>query len=59
MFALVTAIYVVLPLLKVAVPSVPSEAWLALGAVLGIATWHNGRTQLADTLGDKWGADKK
>lgn len=42
-------IYFVLPLLKMQVPSVPFEAWTALGAVLGVASWFRGKAQ-ADPL---------
>jgi len=38
-------VYFVLPLLHIPVPSVPTEAWLALGAVLGVASWHRGKMQ--------------
>jgi hypothetical protein len=51
--------YFLLPLLKIPVPTIPTEVWLALGAVVGVTAWHRGREQLAETLGDKWGADKK
>jgi len=42
-------VYFVLPLLHIPVPPVPTEAWLALGAVLGVASWHRGKMQ-ADPL---------
>lgn len=38
-------IYFVLPLLHIAVPLVPTEAWLSLGAVLGVASWYRGKMQ--------------
>lgn len=38
-------VYFVLPLLHVPVPVVPTEAWLALGAVLGVASWYRGKAQ--------------
>jgi len=41
-------VYLVLPLAHVPVPEVPTEAWLAMGAVLGVASWHRGKMQ-ADT----------
>ena len=40
-------VYFVLPLLKMTVPSIPSEAWMMIGAVLGVASWHRGATKLA------------
>lgn len=38
-------VYFVLPLAKLPVPEVPTEAWLAMGAVLGVASWYRGRMQ--------------
>lgn len=38
----VIGIYFVLPLDNKAVPSVPSDAWMMLGAILGVAAWHSG-----------------
>lgn len=38
-------VYFVLPLLKLPVPSIPFEAWTALGAVLGVASWFRGKMQ--------------
>ena len=38
-------VYFVLPLCKIAVPVVPTEAWLAMGAVLGVASWYRGKMQ--------------
>lgn len=35
-------VYFVLPLSKITPPTIPSEAWLMLGAVLGVASWHRG-----------------
>lgn len=40
--ALIGAVYFLLPLLKVQVPSIPSEAFMMLGAVLGVTAWHGG-----------------
>lgn len=48
-------VYFVLPLLKMAVPTVPTEAWLAIGAVLGVASWFRGQaqaTQAANTASE-------
>jgi hypothetical protein len=42
---LLSAIYVVLPLVHRDVPSVPESVWLMLGAVLGIKSWHDGVTR--------------
>lgn len=38
----VIGIYFVLPLDNKSVPSVPSDAWMMLGAILGVAAWHTG-----------------
>lgn len=38
-------VYFVLPLLKLPVPSVPTEAWMSIGAVLGVASWFRGKAQ--------------
>lgn len=38
-------VYFVLPLLRLSVPSVPFEAWAALGAILGVASWFRGKAQ--------------
>jgi len=35
-------VYFALPLLKLASPAIPSEAWMMIGAVLGVASWHRG-----------------
>jgi peptidoglycan/LPS O-acetylase OafA/YrhL len=43
--ALLTAIYFVLPVLKIAPPSVPESAWITIGAMLGIRAWNAGRNQ--------------
>ena len=37
--------YFVLPLLNIPVPIVPPEAWAAMGAVLGVASWFRGKMQ--------------
>jgi hypothetical protein len=37
--------YFVLPLLKLPVPSIPFEAWVALGSILGVASWFRGKAQ--------------
>jgi len=43
-------VYLVLPILKGYVPTIvqpviPSEAWLAIGGILGVASWFRGRMQ--------------
>lgn len=38
-------VYFVLPLMKIPVPVVPTEAWMAIGAILGVASWFRGRMQ--------------
>jgi hypothetical protein len=43
--AMMLGVYFVLPLARVPVPVVPTEAWLALGAVLGVASWYRGKAQ--------------
>ena len=35
--------YFVLPLAGLPVPLIPTEAWLAIGAVLGVASWWRGK----------------
>ena len=46
LFGLMTVcIYFVLPLLKFPVPSIPSEVWMAYGAVMGVASWFRGKMQ--------------
>jgi hypothetical protein len=42
---MILGVYFVLPLAHVPVPVVPTEAWLALGAVLGVASWYRGKMQ--------------
>lgn len=37
--------YFVLPLLHTPVPTVPAEAWVAMGAILGVASWYRGKMQ--------------
>lgn len=36
-------VYVLLPLCKVPVPSVPEWVWIGWGAILGVTTWHRGK----------------
>lgn len=38
-------VYFVLPLLRLPVPEVPVEAWMSIGAVLGVASWFRGKAQ--------------
>lgn len=38
-------VYFVLPLMRLPVPIVPFEAWAALGAILGVASWFRGKAQ--------------
>ena len=42
---LVTAVYFVLPLAKVPVPSIPESVWATFGAVLGLASFFRGKMQ--------------
>lgn len=37
--------YFILPLLQIPVPTVPAEAWVAIGAILGVASWYRGKMQ--------------
>lgn len=37
--------YVLLPMFRIPVPNVPPEAWMAIGAVLGVASWYRGKMQ--------------
>jgi len=39
------SIYFILPLCKLPVPVVPTEAWLAIGGVLGAASYFRGKAQ--------------
>lgn len=43
---LVLGDYFVLPLLKIPSPYVPPEVWMALGAILGVASWHRGKAKV-------------
>jgi len=38
--------YFVLPLARIPVPVIPSEAWMMIGAVLGVASWHRGAAKV-------------
>lgn len=38
-------VYFVLPLAKIPVPVIPFEAWTAMGAILGVASWFRGKAQ--------------
>lgn len=40
--------YFILPLLKIEGPSIPAEAWLMLGAILGVASWHRGVSKVEE-----------
>jgi len=42
-----SGVYLILPLVKVPVPVIPSEAWMMIGAVLGVASWHRGAAKVA------------
>jgi hypothetical protein len=42
--------YMALPLLHIPVPTVPPEAWLAIGGVLGVASWFRGKMQADPTV---------
>lgn len=38
--------YFILPLAQQPVPVIPTEAWLAIGAVLGVASWWRGKAKV-------------
>lgn len=38
-------VYLVLPLCRLPVPVIPPEAWLAIGGVLGVASFYRGKMQ--------------
>jgi len=42
---LTLGVYFVLPLCKIPVPTIPTEVWMAFGAILGVASWYRGRMQ--------------
>lgn len=43
-------VYFILPLLHINIPTVPTEAWMAFGAILGVASWHRGSMQANPTV---------
>lgn len=45
--AFVIAVYFVLPLLKLPVPSIPESAFLMLLAILGVTAWQRGQANVA------------
>lgn len=47
--------YFVLPLLKLPVPAVPTEAWMAIGGILGVASYFRGKTQAINASTDARG----
>lgn len=42
-------VYFVLPLCRMPVPHIPPEAWLSIGAILGVASWFRGKAQADPT----------
>lgn len=38
-------VYFVLPVMKIQPPLIPFEAWTAMGAILGVASWFRGKAQ--------------
>ena len=38
-------VYFILPLMHIVIPTIPTEAWMAFGAILGVASWHRGKMQ--------------
>lgn len=45
----VVCVYVVLPLCRRPVPEIPETIWVGWAAILGVAAWYRGRTQLTRT----------
>lgn len=43
-------VYFILPILSKPVPAIPYEAWIAMGAVLGVASWFRGKMQADPNL---------
>lgn len=43
---LVWAVYFILPLCKLPVPTIPETAWLTLGAILGVTAWMRGQANV-------------
>jgi hypothetical protein len=43
-------VYFVLPLMHLPVPPVPTEAWMAIGGVLGVASFFRGKAQATGTV---------
>lgn len=41
-------VYFILPLAKIPVPVIPTEAWMMIGAVLGVASWHRGAAKVEE-----------
>lgn len=52
---LMVAVYFVLPLLEIAVPVIPSNAWLFLASVLGVAAYHDGAAKRSAITGKSSG----
>jgi hypothetical protein len=48
-------VYFVLPLAHLPVPVVPTEAWMAIGGVLGVASFFRGKAQAASATSDQRG----
>lgn len=47
---MILGVYFVLPLMDKKVPEVPSDVWLALGGILGVASWFRGKMQADPSL---------
>lgn len=45
---LIFSLYVFMPIVKIVPPVVPAEAWMTLGALLGIRAWMKGRAEQAE-----------
>lgn len=43
-------VYFILPLMHIVIPTIPTEAWMAFGAILGVASWHRGKMQADPTI---------
>jgi len=49
---LIGAVYFVLPLCHLPVPEIPNEAFLMLGAILGVSAWHGGMAKREAAAGE-------
>jgi len=45
--AMMWCVYFLLPIFGKAVPDIPGDAWLMLGAILGVTAWQRGKANIA------------